>query len=208
MEQPMKERLTGAAVLVILAVILIPLLLDGPEPPASTRERLTLPAQDAGRQVIEIRRGADKPAGAGGTVTASAPASAVRTEPERSPAPDPTPDPTPDPVAEPEPVVETPAPVAKAAPPPARTPPPAAAAPVTAGWVVQIGSFGRRDNAERLKRELEERGFPVVLMPVESNGRTLHRVRVGPYGERGEADSAARRLAAGGQTGRVVRHGG
>ena len=69
----MKERLTGAAVLVILGVILIPLLLDGPDPGAPSD-----PAADPGRQIIEIKRGADKPAG---------PGTAAQATPDAEPAP-------------------------------------------------------------------------------------------------------------------------
>jgi cell division septation protein DedD len=83
-------------------------------------------------------------------------------------------------------------------------PPPSA----EGGWAIQIGSFGSRDNADRLRRQLVGEGYPVFLMPVQSGGRTLHRVRVGPYGDRATANEVARRLAATGPGGTVVRHGG
>ena len=97
---------------------------------------------------------------------------------------------------------------------PARKPTPQVTAPAAAppsaggGWAIQIGSFGSRENADRLKRQLDGEGYPVFLMPVRSGGRTLHRVRVGPYRDRATADEVARRLAAAGPGGTVVRHGG
>jgi cell division septation protein DedD len=75
------------------------------------------------------------------------------------------------------------------------------------GWAIQIGSFGSRENADRLERQLDGEGYPVFLMPVQSGGRTLHRVRVGPYSDRATANEVARRLAAAGRGGTVVRHG-
>ena len=36
MDAPLKQRLIGAAVLVALAVIFLPMLVDGPEPPSAT----------------------------------------------------------------------------------------------------------------------------------------------------------------------------
>ena len=86
MEQQMKERLVGAAVLVTLGVVMIPLLLDGPEPAATARVGLELPAAEpvGRRQTIEIKRDADAPAGQSRTLGESG-------SPGSSPAPKPTP---------------------------------------------------------------------------------------------------------------------
>ena len=86
------------------------------------------------------------------------------------------------------------------------TPPrPAPTQPVAgSGWVVQLGSFGQRDNAERLARDLKTRGFAAFVSPLSHSGRTLYRVRVGPEGERGGAEDLAKRLAAAGHVGPVV----
>jgi DedD protein len=231
MEQPMKERLTGAAVLVILGVILIPLLLDGPDPDAPSGR-----VAEPGRQIIEIKRGADQPAGPGTAIQAvtgvesepePAPPSAARTAtPADRTAPAAASGPGATPAQDAEPTARgpgpptaaavtgkpaAPAPKAAAQPAPKPTPPtagPAAVPSAGGGWAIQIGSFGSRENADRLKRELDGEGYPVFLMPVRSGGRTLHRVRVGPYSDRATADEVARRLAAAGPGGTVVRHGG
>ena len=223
----MKERLVGAAVLVTLGVVLIPLLLDGPEPQTPTRIDLALPAAENGarRHTIEIKRGAETPAGPGRPVTREPPptrssgpvvaeAAPSGGEPAKSqPAPaQPSPKAQPAPrAAEPPPPAPAPRPAPAAEEKPraaAASPAPARAAPGEGAWAVQVGSFGSRDNADKLRRQLSGKGFPVFLMEIESGGRTLHRVRVGPYAERAGADEAARRLAAAGTGGTVVRHEG
>ena len=221
----MKERLVGAAVLVTLGVVLIPLLLDGPAREAPTRTGLELPAADIGtrRHIIEIKRDSAVPAG---------PAVASRAGHEAGAAPTPTSSeagPVARPGRSPEPAASEPAASEVAAAEgqaaggatarqrvaPAPTPakggapsPDASSPPAAGGWAVQVGSFGSRDNADKLRRRLGAEGYPVFLMQVVSGGKTYHRVRVGPYGDRAGADAAARRLAASGPGGTVVRHEG
>ena len=52
------------------------------------------------------------------------------------------------------------------------------------GWVVQIGSFGERSNAVRLKDKVIKAGFPAYMLP---NG-ALFRVLVGPELSRFKAE--------------------
>ncbi|MGH7894578.1 MAG: SPOR domain-containing protein, partial [Candidatus Binatia bacterium] len=66
-------------------------------------------------------------------------------------------------------------------PPPAEPPPPAASpSPVSPGLALQVGSFLRPQNAEALQRELGARYRDVYISIVERDGRSYHRVRVGP----------------------------
>lgn len=58
------------------------------------------------------------------------------------------------------------------------------------GWLVQVGAFGTRANADNLVQRLLAKGYSAVVVP----GGSLFRVRVGPYAERAEADRAAARL--------------
>ncbi|MDX1594675.1 MAG: SPOR domain-containing protein [Gammaproteobacteria bacterium] len=61
------------------------------------------------------------------------------------------------------------------------------------GWVIQIGSFSRADNARALRDELRAAGYAAFDEPVTGpDGESLTRVRIGP-----ELDRAAleRRLA-------------
>jgi DedD protein len=202
MDQGLKERLVGAAVLVAIGVWLIPWVLDGPETPIeNSPSSLQLPAAEEPvpmrTQTLRIGADAEEP-----TVAEAAPApaepavvAAVPAEPE--PAVEP-------PVA---PVAAAPAQPAVAATPPAAAPRPATAAPAPAAkgdWVVQLGSFGAEDNARALARRADQFGYRAGVSTTRANGRTLYRVRVGPYEGRREAEAAASALGAHGLKGQVV----
>jgi rare lipoprotein A len=63
----------------------------------------------------------------------------------------------------------------------------------TAGvFAVQIGAFVKRENAQRLKAEMEARSFPVTIVTFDSANGLLYRVRVG----RLATEQAAGQLAA------------
>lgn len=85
-----------------------------------------------------------------------------------------------------------------AAPPPAPAP-----APTTNGEpasseaeVLVIQVFSSRDEvqARRLVTTLQEAGFQAFLSPVETDGTTMFRVRIGPFGDRDQAESVADRV--------------
>jgi DedD protein len=71
-------------------------------------------------------------------------------------------------------------------------------------FVVQLGSFGSRENAERLVRDMTARGFATFIAPITSNGRELYRVRVGPTRDRASAEALAAELKRVGQSGSIV----
>ena len=54
-------------------------------------------------------------------------------------------------------------------------------------WVVQVGSFSGSDNADNLVAGLKLEGLSAYKESVSSGGKTIYRVRVGPYIERDEA---------------------
>ena len=160
MDQRLKERITGTTVLVLLAVVLIPLVLDDsrvvetgitttniPEQPDEefTTRLVPIPEQD---DVVPAEEDAgDSPAQA----------AAGNTDPAATET-----------AAEPEPVAD------------------AADAEVgtagLTGWVVQVGSFSRK-NADSLNEKLRAEGYPsyVVDEPVTAkDGSLLYRVRIGP----------------------------
>ena len=194
-------------VIVIIGVIVIPWLLDGPDDSAAPVERsLSLPAQaeSQGRRVtIPVGGSPEAP------TAQPAPPPVTRVRPEagsvRRPAESPEsaesmatsrePD-------RPEPRVSpTPAPQSaeRTAPPPERK-----AAGPESGWAVQVGSFSQQDNATRLKASLAKDGFDAYLSRVVTDAGTMHRVRVGPVADRAAADELLERLAGAGQKGRVV----
>jgi len=107
------------------------------------------------------------------------------------------------------PPAAAPAAMPHAAPPPSETPRAApAAAPVAASargsFVVQLGSFGSRENADRLVRDMTARGFTAFIAPITTNGRELYRVRVGPTRDRASAEALAVELKRLGQSGSIV----
>jgi DedD protein len=78
---------------------------------------------------------------------------------------------------------------------PAKVPKPAKVGPATpaektgavTGWVVQVGSFGKKDNAVKLRDRLRKMGMACFVASGQSNGMKVYRVRVGP--EIGRADA-------------------
>ncbi len=47
-------------------------------------------------------------------------------------------------------------------------------------WVVQVGSFSNRVNADKIANELKKKGYPTFIEQADINGNTVFRVRVGP----------------------------
>lgn len=230
MDDALKKRLVGAVVLVSLAVIFVPMLIED-EPVVSPGiketnipERPGLippverqpPAPGSGAPADTLRRGTtdrplalplpemvqpapdgeeDKSAGPTGAdaATVNAPPAAA------APAADSQPD-------------EVPAGVPTAAEEPAtaRTPPPgpepearaAPAAPETeqpsgapSGWVVQVGSFANRGNAETTLARLREAGFDSFQEEVRVGDKVLYRVKVGPEIDRARAEELRAQVA-------------
>ncbi|MEM9171246.1 MAG: SPOR domain-containing protein [Pseudomonadota bacterium] len=71
-------------------------------------------------------------------------------------------------------------------------------------WVVQLGSFSNADNAQRLADRYKAQGLPAFMSRVERDGRSFHRVRIGPVATRTEADEIVLQLTQAGQTARTV----
>lgn len=217
-----KDRLTGAVILVVLLVLVVPELLSGPE-----------------RKVVAATAPrSDEPPLRSYTMDLGAPASdpaAAAAPPAATPAPTATTPATGAPMAVAPPV---PTPVV-AAPPPATVAPvtanrPAAAAPVAAsrpaaaapakesvkapavaahpappaisgaGWTVQLGSFASRANAERLVLDLKAKGFAAFSTESGSAGRKLYRVRVGPPEDHASAEALGAKLRSAGHPGTLT----
>jgi cell division septation protein DedD len=81
---------------------------------------------------------------------------------------------------------------------------PASTAASGGGWSVQVGAFGSAETARKLVGELKRDGLPAYVAPLKRNGKTLHRVRVGPTPTRPEADKLAGRLKSKGMPASVV----
>jgi DedD protein len=200
MDQGLKERLVGAAVLVAIAVWLIPWVLDGPEAGLEAPgTSLQLPAAEepTPMRTQTLRLGdtpepSVEPAATPLTATAAPGAAAEPRPAADEPA---APDAKPAVVAAAE-AAEQVAPAAAPTPAPAATPPPKpAAAPVATGdWVVQLGSFSAEANARRLAQQAGTYGYKAQVSSYKDGGRTMYRVRVGPQATRAAADAAASAL--------------
>ncbi len=175
MDERLKRRLVGAAVLVLAAVVFVPMLLDQgggapqqpprmvpspppptvptqPPPTVPTQPPPTVPTQppeDADARVVPLNRNPP--------VAAPVPA---------KPAP-----------AEDKPAART-------------TTVPAPAEP--SGFAVQLGSFSKADNARGLRDKLVARGYKAF---VKSSG-SVSRVYVGPQRNRAEAEKMLKKLRA------------
>ena len=62
-------------------------------------------------------------------------------------------------------------------------------------YTVQVGSFSRRENAERLLKQLQEVSRQAYMTILKINGGNYYRVRVGRYGSRETAYRMAEKLA-------------
>lgn len=228
MDQGLKERLIGAAVLVGLGVWLIPWVLDGSGESSETRPAalaLPTPDQPAPVRTQTIYLGdRDKPAADAQPrpdapppvvaeaespadvepLVASGGGGAQAAQVERDLAPPPVATPAADAkpaTTEPRATALEPASTRSAATPSAKP----SAAPAPAGtWVVQLGSFGEEQNARRLAQRVSSYGYRADVTSHRASGRTMYRVRVGPHESRARADAAASALAAHGFVAQVV----
>jgi DedD protein len=201
MERALKERIVGAAILVLFAVLVVPIFLDGPPGQTETiTERVLLPGQDADKTqtvVLERNRTEPVPSGAEPTTEIEKPATPVKR-------------PNADKVAVAPPAVEeqSTATPAKSTPAPAeaRVVSSPASASATGMWAVQLGSFSNKSNAEMLAADLRKQGYAAFLSQLATNSGSLHRVRIGPQKDRQGAEAVAARLKNAGHTGQVVPH--
>lgn len=200
MDENAKRRLVGAAVLVALMVIFVPMLVhrEGGE---EFGEPIIIPDPPAFRQGFDasVEPGADdfRPPIADPGVFDEDPAEA------RAPAPrsgDLRPGVNPGAVVrDASPPGREPANIPRTTPAPPSPDPGATDSTAAQGWVVQVASLSAADAAERLRDELRTKGYPAFVQQVDINGVIYHRVRVGPEADRARAERMA--TAIGEQTG-------
>ncbi len=61
-------------------------------------------------------------------------------------------------------------------------------------YFVQVGAFARPEEAEQQRARLALLGYGAKVSDREQSGRTVYRVRLGPFGSRDEADRMALKL--------------
>lgn len=57
-------------------------------------------------------------------------------------------------------------------------------------YYLQAGSFLQKSDAEKMRAKLLLNNLDAFVKPVDKDGRTLHRVRLGPYYEKAQLDEA------------------
>ncbi|MCC4592458.1 SPOR domain-containing protein, partial [Xanthomonas campestris pv. cannae] len=70
----------------------------------------------------------------------------------------------------------------------------ATAAPDTARYILQAGSFGASGDAESTKAKLAMLGLSARVESAQISGKTVYRVRMGPYGTASELAEAKQKL--------------
>jgi len=174
MERRLKERLIGAAVLVLLAVIFIPMILDDSSQTESAITRTNIPAkpddayftsrivplEEATKNVIAVEAEAAEVITAGQTTPEKE--LAQQKQIQQAPAVEQ--------VAEPDTqqFLSKPATLRKTD-----------GVGLTA-WVVQLGSFSSEANANALNKKLRKAGYTAFVEPLKQKSGVIYRVRVGP----------------------------
>lgn len=197
MDPVLKTRLVGAAVVILLAVIFVPMLLGPSEPQTQQNNELSLPGKEVyqlpareeqgiqplGRLAEESTQTAEDddrtrlsslanqfPDEIDSAEPVEIPSSAVVEQvaiTDSQPA---------------KPVIVKPEPVE----PEVITPETRA---VAGDFAVQVGSFGDRNRAIVLKDKLQSAGYPAFIESSSSNGSDMHRVKTGPVASREEGQS-------------------
>ena len=194
MEPALKQRLVGAAVLVALAVIFLPMLIQGPAPESGVADvPLEAPAAPQGEfETRDLPLVAPEGAPAEGALgmqsapqtPAIASAATVRPASPATVSSAPLKEAT---AATTQPLPEEKAPEAPAAIYPAPT--------AGGNYAVNVGSFGSAASADKLVTSMRTAGLAAFRESASVDGKTVQRVRVGPFSTRPQAEDA--RLRAG-----------
>ncbi|MCC7412069.1 MAG: SPOR domain-containing protein [Gammaproteobacteria bacterium] len=183
-DQVLRQRLVGAAVLAAIGVIVLPLLLDDSERGNVVITQTNIPPRPAdafSSRIVPLDTHSPAPPVVQDDATTTAAAAA------------------------PVPAQPPPAAVAAGEQTPQVTPAAGTAAADARGqvaprvgvsaWVVQLGSFAAQANAEGLEKRLKDSGYSAfVEKVVADDGQTVYRVRVGPELLRADAKALRDRL--------------
>jgi len=177
MHRRLKERLIGAAVLLMLAVILIPMILDDSSQRNSTLDETNIPAKPEGNfssRLVPLQEFDNKPipvATEGARVIseegkhqkAKVELQTVTTELNNAKQPEFLDSRTTDKVG------------------------------LTA-WIVQLGSFASEANANVLNEKLRKAGYAAFVDTLKQESRVIYRVRIGPELLRSDAQALRGKL--------------
>ena len=187
MDSALKQRLLGAAVLIALAIIFVPMFLsNSPQKQDSTTLNLDIPpAPDHKFETRTLPVAGPSAPVANATATPEDPNKIVTVDTHAPPKVDAHPeDQTPPTVAS-----NTPKPAAAPVKPaPAEPTPPAA--PATGRFAVNLGIYADQAHANSLVGKVQKLGFTAFSEATEYQGKSALRVRVGPFADRAAAEAA------------------
>jgi DedD protein len=204
-----RHRIVGAIILVALAVIFLPLLLQDRPPEEADRASKDAPVPET-REATSVKSTQPRPdivpkpvateppivRPNTRTVTVALDPVDISKPPVKKPLTETAPAAKPSKAeAKPEPAPAKPEARAepKAEPKPEAKKPAATEARVS-GWFVQVGVFSQAENAKRLQDKLRAAGYSVVTDPPRiEKGKTI-KVEVGPYSDQATAKTAAARI--------------
>ena len=167
MDEHLKKRLVGAAVLVALAVIFIPMLLEDETVVDTGITRTNIPPRPEApfSSRIQPLESKEESAVAAAEPKPLKPVPAIPVSPPPKAA-----------------TVTKPAEPEKSSPKPAVPKVAVAKTPIKpiASWVIQVGSFAKQENANNLVKQLRAMKFAAFMEKVVVDQKTRYRVRVGP----------------------------
>jgi DedD protein len=203
MDLSLKQRLLGAAVLIALAVIFVPMLMSGSAPRKSAEMETSniaippAPDREFQTRALPVDSTAANPGTAPAPLpdklptvdTASAPAAAA---PPATSAPASAPTLTPAEAA----VAPTKPAVPKAVParPEGEPAVPAPGAAADGRYFVHLGVYAASRNADDLVARLKKAGYPAFSEKSDYQGKPAERVRVGPFADRAAAEATRLRI--------------
>ncbi len=214
MDSGLKKRLLGAAVLIALAVIFVPMLLPSRSNPDQQSVSVKIPPEPGSELQTRILKVGPDAASAGssgaavldpdhvatldlsrnpatGQAVPLPQSAATAAEPVVS-APVPKAAPQPSAAAESRPEVAGPSTPAKPQPPVKAEPGAGAAA--AAVYTVNLGIYADHAGANRLVARARQHGFTALATPETFQGKQVLRVRVGPFTSRAQAEAARLKL--------------
>jgi len=170
-----RQRLMGAAVLVLLAVVGFPLLFDTQPRPISVDIPIDIPDKN------KLAPGAVPPA----LVKAATESEAKPAEPAPAASLSPKEE-----VVAAAPAILKEAPVAAAVPVQPKEAPPAAKEEASPRYVVQVGAYAEDAKVREVRAKLEKAGLKTYTQLAETKEGKRTRVRMGPYTNKAEAEKA------------------
>ena len=177
-----KHRIIGAVIIVSLAVIFVPMILDRRSPPeTSTVGDIPAPTTEPENKVVVTPVPPPVSAKSSAPPAEAPKVAAVPSSPKPEST---TPKASSDKPAAPTtkaPTKESSSAPAKPANKPAPKTPEPKVAEVKSGWVVQVGTFANATNATRLEEQLKKQGHAVSRERITRDGANALRLRVGPF---------------------------